>query len=180
MNADDFRHLGDDDLARERKWLLAHVPGTTHTELLTYQKAAEALGVKYERVAGLVSRGVLIAEKQPRDAKKYIGSDQIDWYQLKQQGKDEGHPNPVLIREEASRRAAQEQIRAESQSFDTWTELRRYVNEHMESTDTATQLNTLLAAIAGHIAGTLVMESLPDEERETLAALLSAIIQKGR
>ena len=181
MEEADLRRLSDDDLVREREWLLTHVPETTHLELLTYKQAAEALGVKYERVAGLVSQGILIAEKRPRDAKKYLGSDQIGWYQLKQQGKGEGHHNPKLVREEGERRATQV---GQAQSRDTLTELRRYVAEHMASTDAASQLNAALTEIAQHLAGTLVretlgLEPLPAEERERRAALLAALTQKG-
>jgi hypothetical protein len=177
MNADELRRLSDDDLVRKREWLLANVPETTHSELLTYEQAAKALGVKYERVAVVVSQGVLIAEKLPHDAKKYLGLDQIGWYRLKQQGKDEGYPNPKLVRDEVERRAT---LARQAQLYDTLTDVRTYVAENMEGTDTAAQLNTLLAAIASDIVGTLIMESLPDEKRERLTALLSTLTQKGQ
>jgi hypothetical protein len=175
MPVSDLEALSDEGLRRLQERFYEEVPGATHSEALTYEQAAGRLGVKYERVAILVSQGVLIAEKHPRDAKKYIGSDQIAWYARVRQGTSD-LPNPARLGEEASRRSM---LQAQSPAHDTLAELRRYVNAHMQSTDTAAQLNALLATIARSIAGDLVMESLPGEERESLAALLGAIIQKG-
>ncbi len=176
MDTSDLSRLSDDEFRSVQGRVRELVPEVLHTELFTYEQAADKLEVKYERIATLVSQGVFVTEKRPRDARKYLSSDQIAWYERVRQGMDD-LPNPARVREEALRRSL---IQGQSQSSDTLAELRNYVTEHMAGTDTATQLNTILAAIASHITGTLIMESLPGEERESLAALLSAIIQKGR
>jgi hypothetical protein len=179
VNADDLEQFSDVELQRLRERLVALVPDMTHAEALTYEQTADKLGVKYERVAGLVSSGVLVAEKHQHDARKWLSSDQVAWYRLKQRGKDEGLPNPALLRQEMSIRATQ----AQPKLRDTLAEVRAYVAEHMAGSQEASQLDTLLAKVAGHIAVTLALstsESLPQEEREQLAALLAALTSKGR
>jgi hypothetical protein len=183
MNEDDLRRLSDEEFRRLQERIQERVPETTHAESLTYEQAANKLGVKYERVAALVSQGVLIAQKHPRDAKKYLGSDQVAWYDLVRQGTDDDLPNPALVAQEASRRAAQAQ--AQPRVFDTWTELRHYIEQHMAGSDVADQLTSVIAAVAQHIATALVrdvlgVEPLAAADRARLSALLAALTQKGR
>jgi hypothetical protein len=169
--------MSDDELARVRDRLFALVPDATHPELLTYEQAANGLGVKYERVAGLVSRGVLIAEKLPRDARKWLSSDQIAWYRLRQEGKDEGLPNPARLREELSRRKAKQNG---AQSHDTLADVRSYVAERMAGSQAADQLNAALEEVAKHLAGALArdaasVERLDEAERMRLNMLLAML-----
>jgi hypothetical protein len=183
VNADDLRSLSDDDLRREQERIVERLSETSHAELLTYDQAAQRLGVKYERVAALVSQGFLIAEKHPRDARKWISSDQIAWYNRVRQGLDDVQ-NPALIRQEASRRAAQATTTMPAQPSDTLLEVRHYVESHMPNSEAATHLNAALTEIAQHLAGELVgdafgTEPLPAIERARLSGLLAALTQKG-
>lgn len=182
MDADQLSRMSDDELARTQARLRDLVPDMTHPELLTYEQAAKVLGVKYERVASLVSRGVLIAEKLPRDARKWLSSDQIEWYRLRQEGKDEGVPNPALFREEQLRRKA-DQIGTET--YDTLADVRAYVAERMADSEAASQLNTALVEIARNLAGALArdtagVEKLNNAERTRLNALLTMLTGRGR
>jgi hypothetical protein len=182
VDADQLSRVSDDELAHLRDRSLALVPDATHPELLTYEQAANVLGVKYERVASLVSRGVLIAEKLPRDARKWLGSDQVAWYRLKQEGKDGDLPNPAQLRGELSRRNAK-QVRAQSQ--DTFADVRAYVAECMADSQAAHQLNAALEEIAKHLAGALArdaagVEKLDEAERARLNALLAMLTGQRR
>jgi hypothetical protein len=203
MDADDLRRLSDGELRRVQERLLALVPDATHPELLSYQQATaeEKLGVKYERVAALVSQGVLIAEKLPRDAHKWIGSDQIAWYRLKQRGMDEGLPNPALVRQEATRRVELRQRTAPTAQLvestptvilgllgvvlalhlvgkELLTKIGAYLGELTDNSD------TILPELARNIAGALTrdalgLEPLPAEERALLVAVLDSLTKRG-
>jgi hypothetical protein len=184
MNAEELRQLSDDELQRLRERLLALVPDMTHCAALTYDQAGQLLGgIKYERVAFLVSKGILVAEKdRPRDAHKRISSDQIAWYRLRQVGTDEGLPNPALLIAEMARRA--ELARARAEAPDTWADLCRYVDQHMAGSDVVGQLAMVIDAVARDIVGALVrdtlgVEKVTDEERNRLAALLAKLTQRG-
>jgi|GEM_PF-4733531 len=181
MSADQLSRMSDDELKRMRDRSRELLPSTTHPELLTYEQAANRLGVKYERVAGLVSQGVLIAEKLPRDAHKWLSSPQIEWYQHRQAGKDEGLPNPIRLQEELSRRKAKQ---LEEQSHDTLADVRAYVAERMSESQATNQLNAALEEIAKHLAGALArdtagVEKLDEAERARLNALLALLTGRG-
>jgi hypothetical protein len=177
----DLSSLSDDALAGVEARLLALVPELTHPESLSYEQAANRLGVKYERVAGLVSQGILLPGKLPRDARKWLSSDQIAWYQLKQSSRDEGLPNPAMLREELARRQVRQ---IDSRPRDTLADVRAYVTERMGNSPTADHLNTALEETAKHLAGALARdaagaEQLDDAERVRLTALLALLTGRG-
>jgi hypothetical protein len=137
-------------------------------ELLNYEEAAEYLKLSRGRIGGLVMEGTLHAVKLPNTRFKYLRRKELDWYDGRRKGKNE--PNPV--------RSTSPAPQTPVPPLDTLATLRQYVEQHMAGSEEASQLDTLLAKVAGHVAVTLALSKsipLPEDERAQLAALLGAL-----
>lgn len=70
-------------------------------QMLTYEEAAQVLGVRVNTIKQLVYRKVLFPERLTGRSQKYITQEQVNWYARRRDGEQTG-PNPYVSARVAS------------------------------------------------------------------------------
>jgi hypothetical protein len=69
-------------------------------DLLTYEGAAEILGVQVNTIKQLVTRKILFSTREQGSTLKYLTRSQVEWYQRRRNGTAH-EPNPYLVNQGA-------------------------------------------------------------------------------